>query len=286
MDEQTWAVANGNSKTVSIFANATPPEAAHPFFILQETQPTGVGPRHIVAVDLNTDGRRDLAVMHGGGVDVLMNRTAAPPIRFSPRTTFPVGEGPQAMAAGDFNGTVAPISRWPHRLLRCRSQRVDLAKHDSSGGDDAQLRRPPRFVASTTSWWLTAADLNGDGRVDLALTYGARDSVEVFLNVPVGRGIGQTIVNPTVSEPGGVITVSATGVNIFDGVYGLKLSTTAEGCPNSATVLGGNALVRGRTIGPVNRIIPTTATTGARWLCWVYPDDNREHTVPTKITIV
>jgi hypothetical protein len=107
----------------------------------------------------------------------------------------------------------------------------------------------------------------------------------VFLNMPTGQGIGQTIVNPSVAEPGGVVTVSATGVNILDGLYRLKLSTTAEGCANSPTTLGGNALVRERTIAPVNRTIPTTATTGMRWLCWVNPNDIRGHTVPTRITI-
>jgi hypothetical protein len=73
------AVSNFGGNSVSVLLNQTGAGASAVSFAAQQTFAVGVGPIPVVAVDLNSDGRPDLAVANSAAntVSVLMNTTTA-----------------------------------------------------------------------------------------------------------------------------------------------------------------------------------------------------------------
>ncbi|MCA1673334.1 MAG: hypothetical protein LC799_14420, partial [Actinobacteria bacterium] len=101
-----------------------------------------------------------------------------------------------------------------------------------------------------------------------------------------GGGVGTTNVSATSSEPGGTLTVSATGVKSPGASYTLRLSTTSANCPASNLLLGSSVMATaGGAINAVQRTIPANVSDGVRWLCWGGTDDSEDHTIPTSVTL-
>jgi hypothetical protein len=99
--------------------------------------------------------------------------------------------------------------------------------------------------------------------------------------------VGTTSVSPSLSEPGGIVTASASGVASASATYVLKMSSREQTCRTSPLVLGGSVVSTPTgEITAVSRTIPVSATSGVRWLCWVSPDDADNDTKPAKVTIV
>lgn len=129
-------------------------------------------PRRAVIVSaLLTLALLTLALVAGGVAPVLAG--------FQPHQTFGVGDGPRSVAAADFNG----------------DGKLDLAAANQIGNNVSVLRNITATGASTPAfatqqtfatgslpWSLVAADVNGDGRPDLAVTNFVGNNVSVLLN--------------------------------------------------------------------------------------------------------
>ncbi len=106
------ATANQGASNVSFFRNTTVPGSLTPNLNGRLEFPTGVGPAGIQAADVNGDGRIDIitSALDGDQVSVLLNNT--PPgggqASFTTITNVPVGDGPEGVAVGDFNGDGRP----------------------------------------------------------------------------------------------------------------------------------------------------------------------------------
>ncbi|MFN2503171.1 MAG: hypothetical protein ABR540_02870 [Acidimicrobiales bacterium] len=103
---------------------------------------------------------------------------------------------------------------------------------------------------------------------------------------PPGAAASATIVSSTTLEPGDSFTVSATGVASANSGYTLRIGTTAANCPTGLALGGVRNSDASFNIAPVQRIIPTNSTSGARWLCWVRTGDPANHSTPVQITLV
>ena len=147
------------------------------------------GPHGMATADLNGDGVLDLVLNDGNttGVSVLLgNRDGSfqPFALFGCNCAFPID-----VAVADFNG----------------DGKNDAAETSSSGvsillGDGAgNLGTPRLLTAGVAPERLVAADLNADGKIDLAVTNLGSNTVSIFLgngdgtfgaarNVTVGRG--------------------------------------------------------------------------------------------------
>ena len=174
------AVANRADNTVSIVL--AKPDGT---FALQNTYPTGQSPVALVAADFNHDGKMDLAVANGLTISFLLGIGDG---TFTPGATISDAGDPEALVAGDWNG----------------DGKVDVAVALSTGnvavllgnGDGTFALGVDYSVGSSSlPMWITAADFNNDGALDLATANENNGTISILL----GKGDGTFA--PSVNHP-------------------------------------------------------------------------------------
>ncbi|MBK9715160.1 MAG: VCBS repeat-containing protein [Kouleothrix sp.] len=178
------ATANTHEADLSVLLNTTAPGATTPSFNPQVTFAAGQSPYMLVANDLNADGRPDLAVANyfSDNVSVLLN-TATPGAgapSFAAKVDFAAGDGAQALATSDLNGDGKPDLIAANYLADTASV---LMSTTSAGASVPTFAAKVDFAAGLGPQGIAAADINGDGRAELATTDGRSSSVSVLLNL-------------------------------------------------------------------------------------------------------
>jgi hypothetical protein len=186
------AVANagsgvvGNLGNVSVLLNTTAPGAATPTFATQQAFATGTSPASVAIGDFNGDGRSDLAVANAapGNVSVLLNTTtpgAATPT-FATQQTYALGSLPGAAVVGDLNGDGKPDLA----VANTNSNTVSVLLNTTiPGGATSSFSAQQTFAAGSDPSSVEIADLNGDGKPDLAVAnYFSNLSVLVNTTAP------------------------------------------------------------------------------------------------------
>ncbi|MFO0912074.1 MAG: FG-GAP-like repeat-containing protein [Pirellulales bacterium] len=186
-DRPDLAVANAGSNTVSVLLNTTEPGAATASYAPAARFATGPSPWSIAIGDLNRDGKPDLAVanMESDSVSVLFNTTASGAVTpdFSVRTDFATEVHPSDIGIADFNGD----GNSDLAVTNINSNNVTILPNTTSPGAAV-----PAFSSSsnvetgTAPHSLEIGDLNDDGKVDLAITNSASNSVSLLLNTTKG----------------------------------------------------------------------------------------------------
>src|SRR6202167_4193447 len=159
------------------------------------------------AADFNDDGKMDVAV--GGGffatnqVDILLGNGDG---TFTPDGYYPLPATPSSVFAGYLAGAA----------------KADLAITNGGavsvliGNGDGTFQQPVNYIA-TNAEWVTAQDLDGDGKVDLAVANSGEFGTTVPAGVDVLYGNGDGTFQPEVVYPiPGRITpyyVAATDLN-------------------------------------------------------------------------
>ena len=186
------ATANADANTVTIrlgMVSGDPAQATGLFAPVDESTTffMGTSPRTVVIGDFNLDGRPDLATPNVGAAPAsgtVAVRLATGPATFGPAATYPMASSPDSspvapefMVGGDFNG----------------DGQVDLLVSDSNhslvgilvGSGTGMFAFPMTFDSGLSSRQLAAADLDGDGMLDLAIPTATSD-VHVRLNGGTG----------------------------------------------------------------------------------------------------
>ena len=193
----------------------------------------------IVVGDFNRDGKLDLAVAEGypsSGVAVLLGNGDG---TFQTEVEYPTGGYPNAVIAGDFNGD---------GILDLATANSEVETNTVSvliGNGDGTFQTHVDYATGITPISLTAADINGDGYLDLAVTDYNADTVSVLL----GNGDGTFQEHQDFPTGVGPIAVVAADFN-GDGRMDLA---TANSLDNNVSVLLQGPL-------PVASPSPTTLT--------------------------
>lgn len=192
----------------------------------------GSGPYALVVGDFNGDGRPDLATANSydNSVSVLINDTPrgdrVP--RFVLATSPAVGQGPVAIAAGDFNGD--------GKLDLVTANHFDdslsiLVNDSADGAEGASFRTATALAVGSNSGLAAVAviDIDGDGKPDLVTANDGSDSLSIFGN---GSPPGAAEVRFTVVASEAVIgNLYALAVGDFN----------RDGRPDLAVTSGGRA---------------------------------------------
>jgi hypothetical protein len=129
--------------------------------------------------DFNRDGKIDLATVGGVGVNILLGNGDG---TFQAHVDYAVANYPTALAIGDFNGDGNPDLAVTSYDPYAPSGTVSVLL----GKGDGTFRTYVDFAVGTTPERIEVADLNGDGKPDLALVNHGGNSVSVLL----GKGDG------------------------------------------------------------------------------------------------
>lgn len=170
-------VANGDSDTVSVLFNQ-----GDGTFAAKIDYFTSPGVLAVATADLNGDGKLDIVASHVDGVRVLRNQGDG---TFVVGGDIDIGSGPDAIAMADLNGDGAPdlVANGPVGLA------VSMNNGDGTFGAEAAYSTAGPGGPGDSSLWdsLVVADLNGDGKPDVALGTPGHEVVRVLLNDGSGK---------------------------------------------------------------------------------------------------
>jgi hypothetical protein len=174
--DRDLAVANQLGDNVTILRNNGSGNFTEPG---TSPEPTGANTFAVTAADLDEDDDIDLAVANGnnptGAVTVLLNNGSA---NFSPASTSPetVGNTPVSIAAADLDGD------GDNDLGVANQQNGSVTVLRNNGtANFSQPVSSPHFVG-TFPQGITAARLDADADVDLAVNNQGSDNVSILLN--------------------------------------------------------------------------------------------------------
>jgi hypothetical protein len=175
------AVPNAGDKTVSVLLNTTPAGANTPSFTTQQTFAAGTFPQAVAPADVNGDGRPDLATINEADatVSVLLNTTAAGAgsASFTAQQSFAVGNVPTGMTEADIDGDGRP----DFAVTNYADSTVSVLLNTSvPGAGTASFAAQRTFAVGTTPQGVAAADINGDGRPDLAVANSGNKTLSVL----------------------------------------------------------------------------------------------------------
>jgi len=240
-------VANQDSASISVLLNTTTPGATTPSMGTQQAFATGASPRTVATADVNGDGKLDAIVANGGAntVSVLLNMTAAgaTTVSLAAQQAFAAGNVPLAATATDMNGDGKPD------IVVQSADNPDvvsiLVNTTAAGATSASFAARQAFANADTgdSGTITngtaviTADVNGDGKPDIAVAKPLEHIVSVLLNTTPPGSPTMSFTGPqTLATGNGPRDITAADVN-GDGITDLVTANdddqTVSVLPNS-----------------------------------------------------
>jgi hypothetical protein len=173
---------------------------AQSFLYNQDALTTGNKPAGMTVVDLNADGRLDLAVANqtDNTVSVILSKSDG---TFSNKVDYAVGNAPVAVVSADFNGDHIPDLA----VINSQDNTVSILIGTGNGTFQNQLTYPTGKLPVA----IDAVDINGDHNLDLVIANQTDGTVTVLR----GNGDGTFQAQTTVGNISNPIAISSADFN-------------------------------------------------------------------------
>jgi len=176
-------VTNDLAGTLSIFGNVTGAGVPSATFLSRQDFTTGARPLAVAAGDINGDGRPDLAVVNytNATVTILLNTTVpgATTFSFAAGQSFSIGNNPTDLVLADLNGDGRLDLAVTNFSTNVASVRLNTT---AVGSTTASFASTQTFNTGAGPLALEAAEIDGDGLVDLVVANYTSGSVSILRN--------------------------------------------------------------------------------------------------------
>ena len=264
------AVTDYNSNTVSVFRNtSTSGSITTSSFAPKVDFATGLGPSSVSIGDLDGDGKLDMAVVNWSSntVSVYRNTSTSGSITsssFEAKIDFVTGLGPRNVSIGDLDGD----GKLDMAVVNIDANTVSVFRNTSATGSitSSSFGAKVDFATGVSPISVSLGDLDGDGKLDMAVANHSSNTVSVFRNI----GLPPTITNisPT-SGPIGT-TVTITGTN-FTGATAVSFGGTAAASYSVVSATSITAVVASGTTGTISVITPGGTATSSGTFTFIPP---------------
>lgn len=173
-------VGDNGSNTLSIFRNTSTSGSIS--LATRQTVSTSATPYSIGFADFNGDGKFDLVVSSNSSAtaSVFPNTSTLGTISFGTKMDITVG-GSQyhGIAIADFDGD----GKTDFATLNRSSNSISIIRNTSSTSSMSFATKVDLSLATSNAFWLSSTDIDGDGKIDLAVTHESGTTMSVFRNI-------------------------------------------------------------------------------------------------------
>lgn len=195
-----------NNESISIFKNVSTVGSIN--FDQRVDINTGATSNSITIGDFDSDGKSDFAILNrlGDKLTVYRNQSNNGNISFSKENEYSTGNGPISISSGDLDGD----NRKDLVVTNAGDSSVSVLRNSSPSMGTISFDQKIDFFTGYFPISNALGDLDGDGKMDIAISSRGSKSVKIMKNI--GSGIGLINFDPTVNYPvesnGGLTSIS------------------------------------------------------------------------------